>query len=602
MWACCHRRFAPSSLNFASVRFSEHRAHSGFRGWSQRDSPPVRYHCSGFPAVLAPSAPTQQASSLWTLAVSALVVFGGLGVRHIYTGSYDSDTPKTLSTPEVFVFEKEEMSADPQLTGRVGNLTEEEEVKLKEFWALLFKIFKVGEESSPSLDGLSLQKTISSTVNTTDTASVVEKKKTKRRWGLFGRYTETVEEEETTSKTTNSVADQVKLSDDDDKYGLNKEFYAALASQSPDELRHTFWNAIKHDHPDALVLRFLRARKWDVSKALVMLVSTLRWRSKEWNVDEDIVKKGEAMVHEKSVSSDPTTKKEGQDMLQMLRVGEAYCRGKDKLGQPICYIKVRLHRIGTYCQSAIEKNIIFHIETSRLMLDSTTDTAVLVFDMTDFGLANMDYVPVKFIIKCFEANYPESLGAVLVHKAPWIFSSFWAIIKGWLDPVVAAKVHFTNNFDELQSYIPKDQIPNDLGGSDDYEYQYIEPKAGENDLLKDTAKAQELTKERFQIVEELQKATLSWLAAPKTDADKNAEIKKEREEICKRLGDFYWKIDPYVRARSIYDRIKDEEDAKKKAEEPAAAPAAEPTPVSEKQETAKVVDVPAAVTAAAAAT
>jgi len=28
---------------------------------------------------------------------------------------------------------------------------------------------------------------------------------------------------------------------------------------------------------------------------------------------------------------------------------------------------------------------------------------------------------VKFMIKCFEANYPESLGAVLVHKAPWIF-------------------------------------------------------------------------------------------------------------------------------------------------------------------------------------
>lgn len=27
----------------------------------------------------------------------------------------------------------------------------------------------------------------------------------------------------------------------------------------------------------------------------------------------------------------------------------------------------------------------------------------------------------KFMIKCFEANYPESLGSVLVHKSPWIF-------------------------------------------------------------------------------------------------------------------------------------------------------------------------------------
>ena len=45
----------------------------------------------------------------------------------------------------------------------------------------------------------------------------------------------------------------------------------------------------------------------------------------------------------------------------------------------------------------------------------------IVFDMTGFSMANMDYSPVKFMIKCFEANYPECLGAVLVHKAPWVF-------------------------------------------------------------------------------------------------------------------------------------------------------------------------------------
>lgn len=38
-----------------------------------------------------------------------------------------------------------------------------------------------------------------------------------------------------------------------------------------------------------------------------------------------------------------------------------------------------------------------------------------------------DYTPVKFMIKCFEANYPESLGSVLVHKAPWIFQGLFLI-------------------------------------------------------------------------------------------------------------------------------------------------------------------------------
>lgn len=33
----------------------------------------------------------------------------------------------------------------------------------------------------------------------------------------------------------------------------------------------------------------------------------------------------------------------------------------------------------------------------------------------------MDYVPVKFMIMCFEANYPESLGVIIIHNAPWVF-------------------------------------------------------------------------------------------------------------------------------------------------------------------------------------
>jgi hypothetical protein len=81
----------------------------------------------------------------------------------------------------------------------------------------------------------------------------------------------------------------------------------------------------------------------------------------------------------------------------------------------------------------------------------------------------MDYTPVRFMIKCFEANYPESLGAVLVHKAPFVFSAIWNIIKGWLDPVVASKIHFTKHLEDLEQYIPRSQIMKELGGDEDWE-------------------------------------------------------------------------------------------------------------------------------------
>ena len=102
-------------------------------------------------------------------------------------------------------------------------------------------------------------------------------------------------------------------------------------------------------------------------------------------------------------------------------------------------------------------------------------------------MANMYYTPVKFMIKVFEANYPESLGAVLVHKAPWIFQSVWTIIKGWLDPVVAAKIHFTKHLEDLEQYIPRSQIVKELGGDENWEYHYIEPVSGENDLMQHEA-------------------------------------------------------------------------------------------------------------------
>lgn len=173
--------------------------------------------------------------------------------------------------------------------------------------------------------------------------------------------------------------------------------------------------------------------------------------------------------------------------------------------------------------------------------------------MTDFSLANMDYAPVKFMIKCFEANYPESLGTVLVYKAPWIFNTIWNVIKGWLDPVVAGKVHFAKNVDELQKFVPKSQIPKELGGDDPYEYSFAEPIEGENVKMADASKAT-LEIERQDLVNKYEKTIFEWIA--EGDSTKSLEERrKERDSVAESLRNNYWRLDPHVRARSLYDRI-----------------------------------------------
>jgi hypothetical protein len=172
--------------------------------------------------------------------------------------------------------------------------------------------------------------------------------------------------------------------------------------------------------------------------------------------------------------------------------------------------------------------------------------------MTHFTMANMDYTPVKFMIKIFEANYPESLGAVLVHKAPWIFQGIWKIIRGWLDPVVAGKVHFTSNVDDLEKFIPRSQIIKELEGDEDWEYKYVEPVPGENDTMKEEEPRKALEAERDVEVREYQRKTFEWIAkGTGAEADR---LKDERHTLARQLNDNYWKLDKYVRARTYYDR------------------------------------------------
>ncbi|EXJ94862.1 hypothetical protein A1O1_03260 [Capronia coronata CBS 617.96] len=428
--------------------------------------------------------------------------------------------------------------------GHLGNLTPEQEVKLRELWAATFNVFGVKDPHDTSG---------TETPQTEDAQSVSEvdskdKKKGKKRFGVFKRH-----DKDSSNGTVTPTKDPSQHADADDKYGQVKDFHQILATQDPESLRAAFWSMVKADHPDSLLLRFLRARKWDVDKALVMLVSTMKWRSHEQHVDDDIIYRGEGGALEDSKSNDPAVRKEGEDFLTQLRLGKSFLHGTDKEGRPLCHVRVRLHRGGEQSERSLERYTVYVIETARLTLKPPVETACIIFDMTNFTMANMDYSPVKFMIKVFEANYPESLGAVLVHKAPWIFQGIWKIIRGWLDPVVAGKVHFTSNVDDLEKFIDRSHIVKELDGNDDWEYTYVEPRAGENDPMKDHEARTALEAQRHVDVRHYQHKTFEWIAkgtGPEAD-----QIKAARNALAGKLYDNYWKLDKHIRARTFYDRI-----------------------------------------------
>lgn len=114
---------------------------------------------------------------------------------------------------------------------------------------------------------------------------------------------------------------------------------------------------------------------------------------------------------------------------------------------------------------------------------------------------------------------------------------------------MANKVNFTNNTADMEAFIEKSRILKELGGDEDWELKYLEPVIGENDLMKDVETKNKIQSERDAIANEFEKATIEWIENRTSE-----DVRKRREELRKSLGANYWKLDPYIRARSFYDR------------------------------------------------
>lgn len=152
--------------------------------------------------------------------------------------------------------------------------------------------------------------------------------------------------------------------------------------------------AAQFEHPDSLLLRYLRARKWNVEKAVAMASRSVIWRQE--NIHK-LLKDGEGAIDHEILTS-----------------GVGYFHGKDKQGRPVCFIHARLHDKNAGDPKMLENHSLLQMETARMLISEENETTVTVFDLTQFGLSNMDYGWVKFLVTTLESYYPESLGQILI--------------------------------------------------------------------------------------------------------------------------------------------------------------------------------------------
>lgn len=423
--------------------------------------------------------------------------------------------------------------------GRAETLSAEQEHVLKQVWMY---ILHYGGVSVTPPGPLGRQRT-NSVVSNKSTGKTGTKK-----GGLFGRLRKSKNKENEPlhhghhQDLARTLSGQSAI-DPNVRHSTDVKVHEALKGLDRDDTLPAFWNALRHDTPDNLLLRFVRARKWDVDASLMMVARTLEWRTRQSKVDS-LVRSGELGCAER--------KAEG--VLIQFKKGKCIIRGKDKNGRPVVIVRPRFHLSSEQTSQEVEEFTLLLIEYARLLLTEPVDQCVLIFDLTGFTMSNMDYDPVKYITGAFEAHYPESLGVLLIHKAPWIFSGIWAIVKKWLDPVVASKVNFTKSVEDLEKWISKDQILKEMGGEDPYEWEYLEPTKEANGLKEDNPeKLAKVETERKQLFDEFVAKTVEWIGA-RTTSESQA-LHKERLAIAKKLSENYKVYDGLVRNRGVYDRL-----------------------------------------------
>ncbi|KZP14434.1 CRAL/TRIO domain-containing protein [Athelia psychrophila] len=302
-----------------------------------------------------------------------------------------------------------------------------------------------------------------------------------------------------------------------------------------EKFHETFWRTPFSGPPDSTMLRFLRARKWDVTAALGMLACMIAWRV-ELAVDE-IVEAGEEGLNRDLPGFD----------LQM-RSGKSYLHGTDAQGRIVIYIHVQIHNSRQQTFEALRAFTIFSVETGRLFLAPPTNQACLVFDLTNFGLSNMDWAFIKFLVKAFEAYYPETLGVLAIHKAPWVFSTIWGAIRSLLDPVVADKVVFTKNEKELKQVINAEHLPKGMGGDEDWTWEYTDCVPDENARVHDPVQRAAHLAIRATLRDAFEVATRAWITSP-SPATAHA---RDQAVLAYRIASI--EADPFIRPRTVYHR------------------------------------------------
>ncbi|KAF6149168.1 hypothetical protein GIB67_026024 [Kingdonia uniflora] len=197
---------------------------------------------------------------------------------------------------------------------------------------------------------------------------------------------------------------------------------------------------------DTSISRCLRARNWSVKKATNMLKETLKWRldykPEEIRWEEIALEADTGKIYRSNYLD-----KHGRTILVMR---PAFQNTKSTKGQ-IRYL--------VYC-----------MENAILNLPVEQEQMVWLIDFHGFNMSHLSVKVTRETAHVLQEHYPERLGIAILYNPPWIFESFWKVVKPFLEPKTYRKVKFVYSDDLntkkiMEGLFDMDKLESSFGGN-----------------------------------------------------------------------------------------------------------------------------------------
>ncbi|UZJ53173.1 hypothetical protein CBS101457_002493 [Exobasidium rhododendri] len=233
-----------------------------------------------------------------------------------------------------------------------------------------------------------------------------------------------------------------------------------------------------------VLLRYLRAREWSVEAGTKMYLDAQKWRK-----DVDLA----GMMKDAQ---------DGKDIFEeRKRVADAgwkmYFHGTDRYNRPIFYQDLSYLKVDQLFKETTSDRIInffaFMLEDAvrhkyaactkiarqqakeagesdaEALKKIVIDDNYMILNIAGLGMGTFWAFKgqLQQLLGILDANFPDMSGRIQIINAPWLFSTIWSYIKGWLPLGTVAKIGISGaDFQkDLFEYVDPKELPVDIGGT-----------------------------------------------------------------------------------------------------------------------------------------